>query len=134
MVTLTWMWHQGSWIKVVKRHDWILNWVVSGTFADLHQDPGPQHHLARNGRVKVLLNTVPAEAVAEARVPAEVEAGVSLGNKSLWFDMMNPDVLQESATCYEQIGNHLMRVMFHGQISGIPWALSFCLWPWLLHV
>lgn len=35
---------------------------------------------ARKGLVKVQLDAVPVEAKAEARVPAEVEAGVSLGS------------------------------------------------------
>lgn len=44
-VTLTWKWQQGSWIKVVKRDESILNWVVCGTFADLLQDPDPRNLL-----------------------------------------------------------------------------------------
>lgn len=31
--------------ELLKGTMWILNWVISGTFADLHQDPDHQHHL-----------------------------------------------------------------------------------------
>lgn len=49
---------------------WILNWVVSGTFADLDQDPDHHCHRVKNERVKAQKNAarVGAGAVVGARV------------------------------------------------------------------
>lgn len=74
MVTLTWKRHQGSWIKVVKRKVWILNWVVSGTFADLDQDPDLHYPLVRNKLAKAQRSIVPARARAEAAAEAQAKA------------------------------------------------------------
>ncbi|KAF7120380.1 hypothetical protein RHSIM_Rhsim13G0010600 [Rhododendron simsii] len=54
--------HQGSWIAFVKRNFWVLKSVVSGTFADLHQDPDLLYHLSNI----VLLYT---SAICDIRLP-----------------------------------------------------------------
>lgn len=62
---------------------WILNWVVSGTFADLHQDPDPPHHLARNVLTKAQKGT--AHVRVKAGVGARLVVGAKVLQGEIWY-------------------------------------------------
>ncbi|GJU76760.1 hypothetical protein Tco_1273830, partial [Tanacetum coccineum] len=74
-----------SWIRVIKRNIWILNSVVSGTFADLLQDLDPHHLLAQSELVKVH-----PKDVLLARVGAQAKAGVVAGARVCHGDVPKP--------------------------------------------
>ncbi|CDP17135.1 unnamed protein product [Coffea canephora] len=65
---------------------WILNWVVSGTFADLHQDPDPPHHLARNVLTKAQKGA--ARVRVKAGVGAVLVVGAKLHQGELWYSLV----------------------------------------------
>ncbi|KAI3676594.1 hypothetical protein L1987_86205 [Smallanthus sonchifolius] len=73
----------GSWIRVIKRNFWILNSLVSGTFADLFQDPNLHHHLAQSVLVKAQKNAVLARAGVQAKAGVVAGARVYRGDRSV---------------------------------------------------
>ncbi|KAK1428172.1 hypothetical protein QVD17_17001 [Tagetes erecta] len=81
LILYTRKWNQGSWIRVFKWNFWILNSLVSGTFADPLQDPDLHHHLAQSVLAKAQKNAVLAGAGVLARAGVVAGARVDLGER-----------------------------------------------------